>query len=108
MALFDSAEQAGRLRVLRPQQGESCFHIFGLLVEPSQRPALLEALAAAEIGAASHFVPLHSSPYAKSRYPACELPTTDHLAASIVRLPIYPDLTEAEQDQIVHAVLQQL
>lgn len=97
-------ERRGELRVVRPVEGESSHHIFAVLVAPERRPRLLARLRELGVGAASHFVPLHSSPFGRAAGRAQELPRTDRLAASLVRLPIYPDLGESEQARVVAAV----
>lgn len=58
------------------------------------------------IGATFHFVPLHSSPYARERwgYRPEDLPITERVAASLVRLPLYPDLSSADQDYIIKSL----
>jgi dTDP-4-amino-4,6-dideoxygalactose transaminase len=97
-------ERRGELRFVRALEGESCHHIFAVLVAPARRQAILHHLAGRGIGAASHFVPLHASPYGRrvGRSPA--LPRTERLAASLVRLPIYPDLGDDEQARVIEGV----
>jgi dTDP-4-amino-4,6-dideoxygalactose transaminase len=57
---------------------------------------------------ASHFVPLHSSPYGRKSSNGTELPRTERLASSILRLPIYPGLSEAEVQHVVESLEQAL
>ena len=56
-----------------------------------------------------HYVPLHSSP-AGRRYgrAAGPLPLTDDLSARLIRLPLHPRITPAEQDRVVEALGQAL
>lgn len=85
---------------------ESTHHIFFVvLAEPSARPALLRWLELHGIGATTHFVPLHLTPVGR-RFgpPEGALPVTERLAASIVRLPMHPTLTDAEADRVARAV----
>lgn len=97
-------ERRGELRVVRAVEGESCHHIFAILVAPERRTAVLRHLAARGVGAAPHFVPLHSSPYGRRRGRSPELPRTERLAASLVRLPIYPALGDAELARVLDAL----
>jgi dTDP-4-amino-4,6-dideoxygalactose transaminase len=81
------------------------WHVFALLVDAAHRDWVLQALRAEGIGAAFHYVPLHSAPYARHA-PAIapvELPVTDRVAASLVRLPISPAFTDADCDDVVAA-----
>jgi dTDP-4-amino-4,6-dideoxygalactose transaminase len=81
------------------------WHVFAVLVDPAQRDWVLRALRAEGVSAAFHYVPLHSAPYAK-RSPdisQVELPVTDRVAASLVRLPISAAFTDADCDDVVAA-----
>jgi len=52
-----------------------------------------------------HYVPLHSSPFAKSLgLPEISLPVTDDTARRLLRLPIYYDLNDREVDEVVGAI----
>jgi dTDP-4-amino-4,6-dideoxygalactose transaminase len=79
--------------------------VFAVLVDPAERAWTLQALRAEGVAAAFHYVPLHSAPYAQSSpdIDAADLPVTDRVAASLVRLPISAAFTEAECDDVVAA-----
>jgi len=113
-ALFDRyhrglapLEARGRLSLPRIDPGcQSAHHIFFVvLAEPTERRALLQWLDAQRIEASTHFVPLHATPMGR-RFgpPEGALPVTERFAASIVRLPLHPHLTEEEVDRVVDAV----
>jgi dTDP-4-amino-4,6-dideoxygalactose transaminase len=90
-------------------QGRGNGHIFYLLTRsPAERDQLLAALAAEDINAIFHYVPLHSSPAGQrfGRSPEAGLPVTDRVAATLVRLPIFYEMTDAELDRVVDAVLE--
>lgn len=91
----------GLVRIVRnPGPGDSCHHIYAVLVAPDRRRTIIEALREDGIGAASHFVPLHSSPFGRKMAGGQPLPATDRLAASVVRLPIWPGLDEVGIDRV--------
>jgi dTDP-4-amino-4,6-dideoxygalactose transaminase len=69
---------------------------------------LTRRLAELGVRAASHFVPLHASPFGRELSGGVALPQTDRLAASVVRLPIYPGLPDAGAHRVVAAVSQAL
>ena len=81
------------------------WHVFAVLVDPAKRDWVIRALQAEGIGAAFHYVPLHSAPYARQSpdIAAVDLPVTDRVAASLLRLPISAAFTEAECDDVVTA-----
>jgi len=72
-----------------------------LLPAAAARDALLGRLKAEGIHAVFHYVPLHSSPMGrKLGCDAAPLPVTDDLAARIVRLPMYYEMTAEEQERV--------
>jgi dTDP-4-amino-4,6-dideoxygalactose transaminase len=82
------------------------WHVFAVLVDPSQRDWVISALKAEGVGAAFHYVPLHTAPFARqpaSGIDRVELPITDRVASSLVRLPISAAFTDAECDDVVTA-----
>ena len=80
------------------------FHLYTVDVG-SERDAIAADLVAAgiEVGARPA-VPVHRQPYIQERALGAELPITDHAAARSLALPLYPALTEAEQDEVIAAV----
>lgn len=81
------------------------WHVFAVLVDPAQRDWVIRALKAEGLGAAFHYVPLHSAPYARQSadIDQVELPVTDRVAASLVRLPISAAFTDADCVDVVTA-----
>lgn len=78
---------------------------FLVLADAAQRDHVVDELRAAGVGAAMHFVPLHTSPYWTARAEAVRLPVTEHAAAGLIRLPLFVSLSEADQDRVIDAVL---
>ena len=81
------------------------WHVFAVLVDPARRDWVLKALRAEGVSAAFHYVPLHSAPYARQSpdIAAVDLPVTDRVSASLVRLPISPAFTDVDCDDVVAA-----
>ena len=81
------------------------WHVFAVLVDPARRDWVIRALKAEGIGAAFHSVPLHSAPYARQAQDieAVDLPVTDRVAASLVRLPISAAFSDGEYDDVLTA-----
>jgi dTDP-4-amino-4,6-dideoxygalactose transaminase len=87
--------------------GSGSAHIFHLLTRtPAERTLLLHHLAARKINAIFHYVPLHSSPAGRryGRTVGDGLPVTDHVSATLVRLPLFYEMREDEIDRVVAAV----
>jgi dTDP-4-amino-4,6-dideoxygalactose transaminase len=68
------------------------------------RTRLIEYLGVAGIMAIFHYVPLHSSPFYGARYTGNALPNTDRYAATLLRLPLYFDLSLDEVHYIVQKI----
>jgi dTDP-4-amino-4,6-dideoxygalactose transaminase len=108
-ALYDQGladlDRDGRVRIVRPVgTGSSSRHIYAVLVDPAVRERVVARMAKAGVQVASHFVPLHGAPFGRKLEPGLELPATDRVAASILRLPIYPGLSDGQVQQIVAAL----
>jgi dTDP-4-amino-4,6-dideoxygalactose transaminase len=108
MEAFAPLERQGCLTLpVVPTVCQPAFHIFYLRVEGvATRQRLQAGLRARGIEASPHFAPLHLSPYARARWhlgPG-SLPVTEQAAESLLRLPLYPTLTTAEQDAVITGV----
>jgi dTDP-4-amino-4,6-dideoxygalactose transaminase len=81
------------------------WHVFAVLVDADKRDWIIRALKAEGIGAAFHYVPLHSAPYARQSRDIArvDLPVTDRVAASLVRLPISAAFTDEDCDEVIAA-----
>lgn len=100
-------EREGLLR-LPPvaHAAEHAGHIFYVLARSeAEREALRKHLRGEEIHAVTHYVPLHSSK-AGRRFgrAAGELPVTDQVAATLLRLPLFYEMSEAQLDRIAESI----
>jgi dTDP-4-amino-4,6-dideoxygalactose transaminase len=105
-ALGPLAEE-GLLRLPAPCGPEaSNFHLFYILLEnQATRTALMEHLNSEGIQAVFHYVPLHSSPMGRLHGSTFrDLPVTDDISGTLLRLPLYYDITEAEQERVVEQI----
>ena len=81
-------------------------HLYHLLLpDPDARGEFLAHMAANDVGSAFHYVPLHSTDLARRLGHRGELPVTDSVAARLARLPLYPDLSDDELEQVVDTVV---
>jgi dTDP-4-amino-4,6-dideoxygalactose transaminase len=80
-------------------------HIFYLLYpEPARRDRALAALRARGVMATFHYIPLHSAPQGRRLGADYELPVTERVAATLLRLPLHARLSDAEVDVVIDAV----
>jgi len=105
-ALLHRGEPSLELVVVRPDRN-SVFAQFTVMVD--QRADVMAALKAAGVPTAVHYPkPLNLQPaYAAHCCPDC-CPVSSRLAARVLSLPMSADLSEADQDRVVAALLQAL
>ncbi len=101
-------ETQGYIR--RPIIPESCTnngHMFYLLLNDLQtRTEFITHLKNHNIYAPFHYIPLHSAPagenYCKTNG---DLIVTDKVSDTLVRLPMFYDITDEEQEKVIKSVL---
>lgn len=106
-----AAARYGRLlegtELATPQVAANVRHVYHLyVVRAAERDALLARLQANGVGAGIHYpIPLHRQPaYVALGYGDVSLPITERAAAEVLSLPIYPEITEAQQAHVAASV----
>lgn len=90
-----------------PNHCESNYHIFFVLLrDETERNRVINKLRESGIGATFHYVPLHSSPFAlRTLGTAClKLPVTDRISGTLLRLPMYPQLSDNDVQCVIDRV----
>jgi dTDP-4-amino-4,6-dideoxygalactose transaminase len=108
VAILAPLVERGLIRIpVVPQHCTINYHMFYVLTaDIEERTALIAHLRAAGILAVFHYVPLHSSPFARSLgIPQTHLPRTEELSARLLRLPMYFDLNDWEVEEVASTVL---
>jgi len=69
---------------------------------PIGRDEFIEKMAEQKIGCSVHFIPLHIQPYWRDRYQFKpeDFPQAHGAYEGAVSLPLYPRMTEAEQQRV--------
>lgn len=100
-------EDEGRFSLPRPQpHGQDSGHIFYLLTRSAvEREALRRHLRAEQIGAVTHYVPLHDSAGGR-RYgrTAGSMEVTERVAETLLRLPLYFEMQETDVDRVADSI----
>ena len=90
-----------------PERREHVWHQYTVRF-PGERDAVAAGLEARGIGSMVYYpVPIHRQAYLQRIVPeaaAASLPVTERLAAEVLSLPVRPDLTDDELDQVADAV----
>jgi dTDP-4-amino-4,6-dideoxygalactose transaminase len=79
------------------------WHLYVVRVPAAHRDALLAKLNADGIGAGLHYpIPVHLTPaFADLGYGAGSFPNAERAAGEILSLPLYPQITAAQQERVV-------
>ncbi len=104
---FDAPELKGLLRVPYIPEYASCNgHMFYLLTNSIEsRTNIIAACKAKDIHPVFHYISLHTSPYYAQKYSGGELRNADLFTATLLRLPLYYDLSFEEQDQVIETII---
>ena len=90
-----------------PEEGAGEFCVYQTyMIQADRRDALKQALNEQGIEARVHYpIPLHRQPVARSLgYTANDFPVTTRAAGRIMSLPLYPGLTDAQQDLVAEMI----
>ena len=80
------------------------YHQYTIAVD-DDRDGIIADLAAAGVSTGIYYpIPVHRQPYVLERGIVADLPVTDHAAAHSLSLPIFPGLTDADQETVIAAV----
>jgi dTDP-4-amino-4,6-dideoxygalactose transaminase len=104
-ALFaDSGLVPERVRLPKEVNGVHVYHQY--VIRAPQRDQLLEHLRERQIGAGIYYpVPLHLQEcFGYLGHKSGEFPHAEKAAAEVLALPLYPELTDAQQETVVQAV----
>lgn len=105
-ALAEWADLTGGSLMTPPPESEHPAHVFYVLAPTADaRTDLLAHLRERGVGATFHYIPLHSS-IAGQRFGRTPNPctSTDDFASRIVRLPLWPGMTNVQVDRVVTAM----
>jgi dTDP-4-amino-4,6-dideoxygalactose transaminase len=88
-----------------PRWSRAVYHLYVMRVR--EREQMRTHLAAAGIGTGIHYpIPLHlQKAYCALGYRKGDFPVTERVAAEILSLPMYPELTRTEQEYVVENIL---
>ena len=104
-ALFESAADSVTVPY-QPEWARAVYHLYVIRVQ--DREGLKKHLAEAKIDTGIHYpIPLHlQKAYAGLNYREGDFPITERIAAEILSLPMYPQLTRDLQAQVAREVLE--
>ena len=88
-----------------PENSTSNAHIFYIVMNSlEERSNFIKYMKENNIHSVFHYLSLHKSEYFKNKYNGDELINSDKYSDCLVRLPLYPDLTEDQVSHIINVV----
>jgi len=94
--------------------GQHAWHLYQIQLDPDMltigRDAFIRAILDEGIGVSVHFIPIHYHPYYRDHfeYSTGSFPATETYYERALSLPIYPDMTDADIDDVIAAVVKLL
>jgi UDP-4-amino-4,6-dideoxy-N-acetyl-beta-L-altrosamine transaminase len=90
----------------RPGDRHSGLHLYVVrLQDAGRRREVFERMRSAGIGVNVHYIPVHLQPYhAAAGFRPGDFPEAERYYAEAISLPMYPTLSDDEQDQVVAAL----
>lgn len=93
-------------RASRAADRISAWHLYVIEVDArrttASRREVFQALRDAQIGVNVHYIPIHTQPhYQRLGFKPGDFPAAEAYYAGAISLPLFPDMSDAEQDQVV-------
>jgi UDP-4-amino-4,6-dideoxy-N-acetyl-beta-L-altrosamine transaminase len=83
----------------------SAWHLYVIRVDARRHRAVFDELRAAGIGVNLHYIPVYRQPYYRELgFGQGHCPNAEAYYAEAISLPIYPSMTDEEQQQVIAAV----
>ncbi len=109
--LSSALSKLNEIRVPLEKEGRKhCWHLFPIVINTDllriDRNKFIKVLAAENIGAGVHFIPVHKHRYYQRcyGYNDTDFPVANRIFNGIVSLPLYPKMTRADLEAVVTAV----
>lgn len=101
-------ENTGKVKLpYIPSYATNNAHMFYLVCNTlEERSALIAHLKHNHILAVFHYLSLHDSPFYKPKHDGRDLPNSDRFSNTLLRLPLFYELSDADVAKIVNSILQ--
>lgn len=100
----DAFAGLGIVKQSRPNDFQNAFHLY--VIEVEDRKGLYDHLRSKGIFAQVHYVPVHTMPYYKKQgWSKGDFPNAEAYYEGCLSLPMYPTLTEEEQQYVIDCVM---
>lgn len=81
---------------------KSAWHLYPVMVDPAERLRVFESMRAAGILVNVHYIPIHTQPYYRDLgFAHGDFPEAERYYAGAISLPMFPALSDADQDHVI-------
>ncbi len=103
---FEQLDKKGCIsRPYLPDYSTNNAHMYYIICAGlEERTELIAHLKKSGILSVFHYLSLHKSPYYAGKHDGRELPNSDRYTESLLRLPLYFELTDMEQDKVIEEI----
>jgi dTDP-4-amino-4,6-dideoxygalactose transaminase len=100
-------QQQGKLKLpVVPDFASNNAHMFYVLTtDLTERSALIEHMKSKGSFPVFHYLSLHKSPYYTEKHKGGEMLQSDRYMDTLLRLPLFVDMTDAETDQVIQSII---
>ena len=84
------------------KETDSSWHLYVIQILNHKRREIFEKLREAKIGVNVHYIPVYTFPYyQRNGYENVYCKNAEELYKHLISLPMYPDLTDEQQDYVI-------
>ena len=100
-------QERGKLKLpVVPDFATNNAHMFYVLTaDLTTRSSLIEHMKSKGSFPVFHYLSLHKSPYYSEKHKGDAMPQSDRYMDTLLRLPLFVDMTDAETDQVIQSIL---
>lgn len=100
---YESAFRGTKIRTLQNTKGGvNAYHLYVIQVE--NRKEVYDALREKGILAQVHYIPMHTMPFYKKRYPGVSLPFAEKYYSICLSIPMYHGLSDEDQSYVIDCI----
>lgn len=84
---------------------KSAWHLYPVMVDPAERRRVFEGMRAAGVLVNVHYIPIHTQPYYRDfGFVTGDFPEAERYYAGAISLPMFPALSDDQQDYVIRTL----
>lgn len=105
-SIYDKSFEGTKIKIpFRNPKNKSALHLYVIQVDCLKHNSIFQKLRDDNIGVNLHYIPVHTHPYyQKLGFSWGDFPNAEDYYQKSISLPIYPNLTQDEQDYVINKI----